>query len=374
MKILLAPDKFKGSLTAREVCLALSAGLKQHFPEVIIEAIPLADGGEGTCSVLTEFAKGRMIKCPSSDPLGRPIVATYGISADGEKAFIEMASASGLGLLKNDERNAANTSTAGTGQLLKHALDTGVKSMLLGIGGSATNDAGLGLLHMLGLKIFDEQKNELVPIGRNLSKIQSVDAGKLDPRVKHTRFTLLCDVQNPLYGMNGAAHVYARQKGADETTIHELDAGLMNFAEIVSREFGLDANFPGAGAGGGVAAGAKVFLNADIKSGIDFIIEFTALEERIKKSDLVITGEGKIDRQTLSGKVVNGISKICRKNNVPLIVVTGKNDLHANEATALGAARIISLTSDGTSDADAMADAFQLLQSRISDAVRPFIH
>jgi glycerate kinase len=256
--ILIAPDKFKGSLSARQVCEAITEGLLEINSALNIVAVPLADGGEGTCDLLTEFSGGSAIRMTVLDPLFREIKTEYGISGDGSTAFIEMAKASGLQLLKPNERNPLITSTFGTGQLIVDALDRKVNKIVLGVGGSATNDAGMGMAEALGFRFLSSKKEKLKPVGQNLIQVDTVAGVHTHPRLRDCEFTVLYDVQNPLYGKQGAASVFARQKGASAADIERLDQGLVHFAEAVLKQFSMDINFPGAGAGGGLVAGAKL--------------------------------------------------------------------------------------------------------------------
>ncbi|HET9434681.1 MAG TPA: glycerate kinase, partial [Chitinophagaceae bacterium] len=278
MKVLIAPDKFKGSLDAIKVCQAIEEALDESGKQIQSISIPMADGGEGTCDMLTQFSKGKKITVEALDPFFRPIQGEYGISGDGKTAFVEMANVSGLQRLKPEERNALLGTTYGTGQLIAAALDQGVQSIIMGVGGSATNDAGIGMAEALGAKFYDSSENQLKPIGQNLKSVQRIDVQNIHPRVKDVSVVAICDVSNPFYGIQGAAHVFAPQKGASPEVVKFLNDGLVNFASVVKRQFGLDINFPGAGAGGGLGGGAKVFFNIEFRSGIEFIMDFIGLE------------------------------------------------------------------------------------------------
>ncbi|HYF70369.1 MAG TPA: glycerate kinase [Ohtaekwangia sp.] len=327
MKILIAPDKFKGSLTANEAAQAIHQGLVASGLDFIPTIVPMADGGEGTFELLTQHSGGQKITTQVQDPLGRIIDASYGISHDQKIAFIEMAAASGLSLLKDHERSPDNTHTVGTGQLIRHALASGVQTIVLGIGGTATNDAGIGIAYALGARFYDASYRELKPIGSNLIHIASLDVTGMNPLLKQVKVIALCDVDNPLWGVQGAAWQFATQKGGDEDTIKLLDDGLQSFASIARNQFHCDINFPGAGAGGGVAGGIKLFFNSELKSGTTFMLDFLNVENMIMECDLVISGEGKLDSQTLSGKVIHGLAQLCLKHKKPLYAVVGKNEL-----------------------------------------------
>ena len=353
MKIVIAPDKFKGSLTASEVCDIVQSELLSRSREFDIITLPLADGGEGTCELLTELSNGRIIEVDVLDPLHRKIKSSYGISGDGHTAFIEMAKASGLQLLKPIERNCTVTSTYGTGQLIRSALEKNVTEIVMGIGGSATNDAGLGMAKALGFQLYSRTGEELKGIGADLTSLNDVDFSQAHEQIRHTKFITLCDVKNPLYGPNGASFVFAKQKGASDKEIKMLDTGLQNFAAIAS-QLNCDVNFPGAGAAGGLGAGSKLFLNTHIQSGTDFLINFTRLEEKIKEADVVITGEGKLDIQTLSGKVVDGVATLARRHNKKLIIIAGSCELNKKQIDQMGITQLITLKDHNTSEVEAI--------------------
>jgi glycerate kinase len=372
MKFLIAPDKFKNSLDAIQVCNAIAEAITESGIYFEGQLVPMADGGEGTCDMLTQFSNGRKINVRVLDPFFREIDGALGISGDGKTAFVEMATASGLQLLKKEERNALLGTTFGTGQLIKAALDHGVSSIIMGVGGSGTNDAGIGMGEALGAKFFNAAGHQLKPIGKNLIDIHRIDIKDLDPRLRQVSFTAVCDVSNPFFGPTGAAFVFAPQKGADPSTVEYLDKGLRNVAAIAHRQFGLDLNFPGAGAGGGLGGGAKIFFDINFQSGIQFIMHFIRLEELVKECDVVITGEGKMDEQTLSGKVVKGVAELAGKYQKPLFVIVGKNDLDHHQTSLLGVKKVAVLMDDKTSEAEAMANTFTLIKKRVKEAIIPF--
>jgi len=372
MKVLIAPDKFKGSLDAIYVCEAIEEALRESGKQIQSKSIPMADGGEGTCDMLTQFSQGKKIQVQVLDPFFRKIDGEYGISGDGTTAFVEMAKVSGLQLLKPEERNALLGTTYGTGQLIVAALDQGVKSIIMGVGGSATNDAGIGMAEALGAKFSDGAGNQLKPIGQNLKSIQSIDVRNLHPRIRAVSVTAICDVSNPFYGVQGAAHVFGPQKGASPEVVKFLDEGLFNFASVAKQQFGIDINFPGAGAGGGLGGGAKIVFNIEFRSGIEFIIDFIGLEKLVKESDLIITGEGKMDEQTLSGKVVKGVADLSRKYNKPLVVIVGKNELSGEKTKKLGVHKVVTLLDGKTTESEAFQATYSLIKKRLSDEVIPF--
>lgn len=372
MKILLVPDKFKGSLDAASVCLAMERSLREADVHIEINSIPMADGGEGTSHMLTNFSNGRIIKLPVLDPFFRTIEGFYGLSGDGKTAFIEMAVASGLQLLTREERNALLGTTYGTGEMIVDALNKGVDSIILGVGGSGTNDGGIGMGQALGASFLDSGGNALKPIGQNLESIRFIDTDHLHPRVREVSVTAICDVSNPFYGTNGAAHVFGPQKGATPADIKFLDTGLRNFAKVVQDQVGIDLNFPGAGAGGGLGGGAKLFFNIEFRSGIEFIINFIGLEDLVRNSELVITGEGKMDEQTLSGKVVKGVADLSRRYNKPLIVIVGKNELPEEVTASLGIRKVVTLMDSETTEKESLDSAFELIEKRVKEQIIPF--
>lgn len=369
MNILIAPDKFKGSLTAKQVCDTIKSALQELNPSPCLYTLPLADGGEGSCELLTKFSRGTLTTVRVHDPLDRPMDTAYGISGDGSVAFMEMAAASGLQLLKTDERNPMITTTRGTGELIRHALDQGITTIYLGIGGSATNDAGIGLANALGARFLDAHGDQLKPIGENLRYIHTIDTSQLHPRLADLALTIFCDVDNPLFGPQGAAHVFAPQKGAHEKMVSALDEGLRHYASLLENIFHRSVNFPGAGAGGGLPASLKVFTSLTVVPGMPFIIEFTGLEEQVQQANIIITGEGKIDRQTLSGKVVSGVAQLARKYNKRLIAVAGLCELSTQELENLGVSQVITIANERISEDYAMKHAGELLKQRIRESL-----
>lgn len=323
MRVLIAPDKFKGSLSAMEVCNAIEDGIKKANP--LIETIkhPLADGGEGTLHILQNYFNLQTITIPVMNPLFKQIQANYKVSET--TAYIEMSNASGLQLLEENERNCFYTSTFGTGQLILDAIQKGYKKIVLFIGGSATNDAGIGMAVALGYRLYNAKKELIIPIGKELSHIEIIEDTHLLFDPQEINCTVVCDVKNPLYGKNGAAHVYGKQKGASSEEIYLLDQGLQHFSSQVLEHFNKSvATIEGAGAAGGLGAGAICFLDAKIKSGINFVMEQTGFETLLKDNiDLIITGEGSVDRQTIEGKVIKGISERALKNKTPFSIIAG---------------------------------------------------
>ena len=324
MKILIAPDSFKESLTSIEVAEYLREGFKKADKNFEITKLPLADGGEGTVKSLVAATDGKIMKKEVTDPLGNKVEAIYGILGDGKTGVIEMATASGLPLVPKDKRNPLKTTTYGTGELIKAALDQGCTKLIIGIGGSATNDCGVGMAQALGGKFLDEDGKQIGYGGQYLKDIEKIDLSQLDSRIAETEIEVACDVDNPLYGKNGAAYIYGPQKGASKDQVKELDQGLKHIAEIIKDDLGKEVNeIPGAGAAGGLGAGLSAFLDAKLRPGIKIVMEASKLREKMKKVDLVVTGEGKIDGQTASGKTPVGVSRIAKKEELPVIAVAG---------------------------------------------------
>lgn len=324
MKIVLAIDSFKGSLSSKEAEMAVSKVIRSRFPSCEIVSIPIADGGEGTLSVLLEVCQGTYRSVEAHNPCMERITAQYGISQDGQTAFIEMANVSGLPLIKESQKNPMKTTTFGTGELIKDALNQGCTRFIIGIGGSATNDAGAGMLQALGFHFLDKDGKKLGQGGEILSHIVSIDDTQKEPLLAKAHFTVACDVHNPFYGPNGAAYIYAKQKGADDAMIATLDKGMKSFARVIHSATGKDiSHIPGSGAAGGLGGGMVAFLNAELTSGADLLLEICRFKEEITDADLIITGEGKIDRQSLMGKIPGKILQIGRERNIPVIALAG---------------------------------------------------
>jgi glycerate kinase len=324
MKIVIAPDSFKESLTALHVCEAVEKGIKSHFPDAEISKVPMADGGEGTVQSLVDATGGEIIQARVTGPLGKEVEAFYGILGDGNTAVIEMAAASGLHHVPVDKRNPLITTTRGTGELILKALDHKVKHIIIGIGGSATNDGGTGMAKALGAKLLDANGAEIKEGGGSLAQLASIDLTNLDSRLAEVKVEVACDVDNPLTGETGASAVFGPQKGATPDMVKQLDRNLAHYAAIVGKEMGIHIqSIPGAGAAGGLGGGLLAFLSAELKPGVDIVIKATQLESYIKNADLVITGEGRIDGQTIYGKTPIGVAKTAKKHSVPVIAIAG---------------------------------------------------
>lgn len=336
MKILIAADKFKGSLTSSEACDAIEKGFLEASPRYNTKKLPLSDGGDGILDVISCYKKVTKHSVNVLDPLFRPVKAHYLLSLDDKTAFIEMAQASGLLLLHPDEYNCMHTTTYGTGQLLKEVIKNGVEKIILGIGGSATNDAGIGMAAALGYKFLDKNRKELKPVGKNLINIHTINAENKIP-VNGVTIQVACDVTNYLTGENGATKTYAPQKGAAPQLVEQLEEGMINFANVVKKDMGIDVNeLKGGGAAGGMGAGCFIFLNASLISGVNLILKYADAEKNIIEADVIITGEGKIDEQTLNGKLVYGISHLCLKYEKPLIALCGTLDITMSQLQQMG--------------------------------------
>ena len=318
MNVLIAPQAFKGSLDATEVANAIARGVRQIFPRAMLTILPIADGGEGTVRALVAASHGKTITTRVTGPLGRPVSATWGMLGDGRTGVIEMAAASGLPLICRDERNPMHTTTLGTGELIADALEAGIRHLIIGIGGSATNDGGAGMARALGVRFLDRDGRELPNGGAALARLDHIDATHLDPRVVELEVEVACDVNNPLTGPTGASHVYGPQKGATPEMIEILDSALARYANVLQHDLGVDvADTPGAGAAGGLGAGLIAFLNAHLRAGVDLVFDAMDIDSALNGIDLVITGEGRVDRQDLYGKAPMGIAKRAQRAASP---------------------------------------------------------
>lgn len=330
VKIVIAPDSFKGCLTALEVCAAAARGLRRISRDFEIVEVPMADGGEGTVQSLVDATDGALAVELVTGPLGEPVSATYGLLGDGETAVIEMAAASGLPLVPENRRDPKITTTYGTGELIRRALDEGRRKLIIGIGGSATTDAGAGMAQALGVRLLDEAGEPIGFGGVELGRLATIDMSGVDPRLRDTEIRVACDVDNPLYGERGAAYVYGPQKGASPEDVELLDRNLRHFADIVQRDLGLDVrDLPGAGAAGGLGAGLVAFCGATLEPGVAIVIDAVGLPERMRGADLCVTGEGAIDSQTAFGKTPAGVASVAMAEDVPVIAIGGGVALEA---------------------------------------------
>ena len=374
MKFVIAPDSFKGSLTALEVSESIEKGIKKVFEDAVIEKIPMADGGEGTVQSLVDSTGGRIVNINVKGPVLKDVNAFYGILGDEKTAIIEMAAASGLPLVSEEEKNPMITTSYGTGELIRDALDKGCRNIIIGLGGSATNDGGAGMLKALGVQFLDSKGEDVGFGGESLGKICNIDLTNMDSRIKECRITAACDVNNPLCGTEGASYVFGPQKGADEEMVKELDSNLANYAEIIKKDLKTDIiNEPGSGAAGGMGAGLMAFLNAKLERGIDIVIKLTNLEEKIKKADVVFTGEGMMDYQTAFGKTPYGVAKVAKKYNLPVIGITGGIGKGAETLYDKGFDSVFSIVDKPMPLIDAMTDGKELIEraaERIMRAIK----
>ena len=374
MKIVIAPDSFKGSLTAQEAAIAMSNGVLSVLPNAKIEKIPLADGGDGTMDSLVFSTGGQFRDASVLDPLGREIIAQYGILGDRKTAVIEMATASGLILLKKNELNPLITTTYGTGQLILQALDDGFRSFIICIGGSATNDCGAGMAQAIGLKFLNTNNVEILGkmCGDLLGNINFIDSSNIHPGLKESRILVACDVNNPLLGQHGCAHIYAPQKGASPKMIEKLESNMKSFIKIAENKYDISVrDVPGAGAAGGLGAGLMLFLKAELKSGIDIVLKACDFQKRIKNADLIITGEGKIDDQTIQGKTISGIVRYAKLQKIPIIAFAGVIE-NGDNIKNLGISNIFSISSNDLPVEKSIANASTLLQNKVVSVIRKY--
>lgn len=368
MKILLIPDKFKGSLAAEEVICAMEKGIKTVHPNAEMHSILASDGGDGFLDAISANIDCDWVTIDTVDPLGREITAPYLFNAKEQEAYIELARTSGLTLLKLEERDVLQTTTLGTGLLIKDAILKGSTSIYIGLGGSATNDAGLGIAEALGYYFLDNEGNQLAPIGRSLSKIKSIHKSSNSLSLKDISFFAVNDVDNPLFGSKGAAYTYAKQKGASITEIKELDCGLQDLANLVQQQSTKDvAMLPGAGAAGGTAYGLKVFCKSEFISGIDFVLSISKTSELLaqNKYDFIITGEGKFDSQTLYGKLIKGVLDLGKKYEVPVIAFCGQSNLDKKELEKFNQLRVVEIKDKSKSLDYNMKNAAMLLEKSV---------
>lgn len=353
MKIAIVPNAFKGSLTASQAADCIECGIRKALPNISTVKIPMADGGDGTLLAIVEATGGRQVKCSVTDPLGRKIRTSFGLTGDGRTAVIEMALASGLALLKPNERNPLLASSFGTGELIRASLDLRVNEIIIGIGGSATNDGGVGMARALGMKFFDKRNRELAHNGGALTKLSRIDIAGLDARIKNTIISVACDVDNFLYGSRGAARIYAPQKGATPAMVEQLDAGLKRLATVIQKDLGVKVGkLRGGGAAGGQGAGLVAFFGAKMGSGADIVTNAIGLKSKLAGCDLVITGEGRMDGQTAFGKAPAGVAKVAQSLGIPVIAICGSLGLDACKVRAVGIEAIFSALEEPMIESD----------------------
>ncbi|GGM07418.1 glycerate kinase [Pseudomonas asuensis] len=370
MKLVIAPDSFKESLSAPEVAQAIAEGWREVFPSAAIELKPMADGGEGTVDALLAATGGQRREMTVQGPLGQPVPAHWGWLED-DTAVIEMAAASGLHWVPKGQRDVKRASSYGTGELIKAALDEGARRIILGLGGSATNDGGTGLLSALGVQFLDEHDQPLMPGGAALASLTRIDLSQLDRRLATVRIEVAADVNNPLCGIHGASHIFGPQKGATPDDVAVLDAALGHYAQVVACALSEDhRNFPGAGAAGGLGFAAKAFLNARFRPGIELVAEILGLAEAIRGADLVITGEGQLDHQSLHGKTPVGVAKIAREAGVPVVALVGSLGERYQQVYDSGIEAAFSLAPGPITLERACQTAAQELRARSTDLAR----
>ncbi|MEM6052544.1 glycerate kinase [Erwinia sp. P7711] len=324
MKIVIAPDSYKESLSAQQVATQIELGFREIFPDAHYVKLPVADGGEGTVEAMVAATSGKIIRLEVTGPLGEPVNAFYGLSGDESCAYIEMAAASGLELVPAARRDPLVTTSWGTGELIRSALDKGVKHFIIGIGGSATNDGGAGMVQALGAQLLDKQGRQIGYGGGQLPELVSIDMSQFDPRIAQCRFEVACDVTNPLLGKEGASAIFGPQKGATAELVEQLDRALAHYAEVIHRELDIDVlTIAGGGAAGGMGVALHAFCQAELRRGIEIVTEALGLDELVRDASLVITGEGRIDSQTIHGKVPIGVAKVAKRYNKPVIGIAG---------------------------------------------------
>lgn len=332
MKIVIAVDSFKGCLSSSSIANAVEEGIQNTLPGCEVIKVPIADGGEGTVDALVDATQGKIITIPVHNPLMQPIQASYGMTGDGQTAIIEMSAASGLDLIPLRPGNIMDTTTYGTGEMIADAIERGCRNFIIGVGGSATNDAGTGMMQALGVRFIDEKGNEVEKGGKSLSAIRHIDTQNQLPELQDCTFHIATDVTNPFYGPQGAACIFGPQKGGNEKQIKALDKGMKHLAGLLFETTGKEiGHLPGAGAGGGMGGGCVAFLQANISPGIELIMDYLHFDEIIRGASLVITGEGKMDRQTLFGKVPVGIARAAASQQIPVIAITGQLDITAGK-------------------------------------------
>ncbi|MCK4662050.1 MAG: glycerate kinase [Bacteroidales bacterium] len=374
MNILIAPDSFKESLSATEVCRFIESGIKKTLFNANITSVPLSDGGEGFVQTIIDATSGRLIKVKAHDPLMRPIDAEYGILGDNETAIIEMTKVSGLELLSSKERNPWITTTYGTGELIRDALNKACKKLIIGIGGSATNDGGAGMIEALGGKLLTTNGKQIEKGGGALKQLATIDLANLDKRLSECQVLVACDVINPLLGKNGASFVFARQKGANSEMIKLLEENLSHYANIIQQEIGKDiSDVPGTGAAGGIGAGLIAFLNAELKPGFDIIRDILNLDEYIKQADLIFTAEGKVDFQTQFGKTPFGVAQVAKKYNKPVICLAGSIGEGVEVLYNKGILSVFSIINKPMLLDEAIANASLLLEETAERVMRLYL-
>jgi glycerate kinase len=371
MNIIVAPDSFKGSLSAVEAAVVIIQGVRALLPDAEIVSLPLADGGEGTVEALVTATRGRYLTATVKDPLGLPVEARFGVLGDDVTGVIEMAAASGLTLIPPDKRNPEITTTYGTGQLLLAAREAGCTRLIIGLGGSATNDGGAGMAQALGAHLLDAEGKELPPGGAALERLEKIVASGVDPRLANVTILIASDVSNPLCGPDGASAVYGPQKGATPEMVERLDRALAHYAEVIERDLRLQVrDLPGAGAAGGLGAGLVAFCRAEMRAGISVVLDALGFDDYLDYADLVITGEGKIDSQTAFGKALTGVGRMAKRHGVPVVALAGAVGEEAEQLQEFGLTTALGITPGPMPEEQAMAQAADLLQAATERALR----
>ncbi|OPL07442.1 MAG: hypothetical protein AVO33_05825 [delta proteobacterium ML8_F1] len=373
MKIMVVPDSFKGTLSAVEVSRHMTAGIHRAAPDARVVAMPLADGGEGTLEAVHYALGGDFVSLEVTGPLGDRVACRYGLIEGKKRAVIEMAESSGLVLIE-DRKNPMKASTRGLGEMIRHALDLGVRDFYIGIGGSASNDGGIGMAGALGAVFTDAQGKDISLDGEGLGFLHRIDLSGLDPRIQASRFTVICDVDNPLYGENGAAYVYGPQKGATGEMVAVLDRNLRNFSQVIARDLETDVSaLEGAGAAGGLGAGLVVFLKAELARGIDLVLELYHFKEQLRDVDLIITGEGRLDTQSLRGKVPLGVAGAAREFSIPVVAITGEIGEGTGEIYAQGITAVFSTNPKPQAYSEARREAGKNVEQTTENILRLFL-
>ncbi len=375
MKIVIAPDSFKGSLSASKVAESITLGINKVLPEAEIVELPLSDGGEGLVDALVKATGGETLYQQVTGPLGLPVDSFWGLLGDGKTAVIEMAAASGLNLVPKEERNPLKTTSFGTGELICSAVNQGCSKLIIGIGGSATNDGGVGMAQALGVRFLDEKGKELPFGGGELIRLNSIDTSRIDFCLKDIDVQVACDVNNPLTGCQGASYVYGPQKGATKAMVQDLDKGLKHYARILNKDLGIEIeNIPGSGAAGGLGAGLMAFLNGKLTSGIDLVMEVIDFEKHLSHASLVFTGEGALDSQSLFGKVPVGVARKAKKNNVPVVVIAGSIIENLEIFHEEGITASFSIINKPLELKDALSKTAVLLELTVKEIMNLYVH
>ena len=371
MKIVIAPQAFKGSLSALEAARAMGEGVRRGLSDAQTVLVPVADGGDGTLQTLMDSSGGRILEQEVTGPLGEAVSARWGIMGDGDTAVIEMAQAAGLALVPPEKRNPLFATTYGVGELIRHTLDRGLRRFIVGVGGSATVDGGAGAAQALGVRLLDDRNEELPFGGAALARLARIDFSELEPRVRGSRLLVACDVSNPLIGPSGASAVYGPQKGATPEMVAELEGALAHYAQVIQRGLGIDVrDVLGAGAAGGLAAGLMALLGAELKPGVDIVLDVVGLDRHLETANLVITGEGRLDRQTVFNKAPVGVARRAKARGIPVIAVAGSLGEGYEETYAHGIDVAVAISSPPITLEEAMRDAPRLIAIATEKALR----